>query len=74
MVVHRCIEQRHVGTAVWGQVHRGRKEAKNAIEMDSMGDLSTALEALKQAVASAELDAQIEQAADSQCAGFEKKK
>lgn len=39
-----------------------------------MGDLSTALEALKQAVASAELDAQIEQAADSQCAGFEKKK
>ena len=49
-------------------------KGKNAIEIASMTDLVAALEAVKEAVAAGELDAQIEQASGSLRAGFAKKK
>lgn len=47
---------------------------KNAIEVGNMTDLIAALEAVKEAVAAGELDAQIEQASGALRAGFQKKK
>jgi hypothetical protein len=47
---------------------------KNAIEVGSIEELVAALEAVKEAVQSGELDAQIEQASGALRAGFAKKK
>ena len=49
-------------------------KGKNAIEVNGMGDLVAALESVKEAVATGELDAQIEQVSGSLRAGFAKKK
>lgn len=49
-------------------------KGKNAIEVGSMADLVPTLEAVREAVAAGELDAQIEQASGSLRAGFAKKK
>jgi hypothetical protein len=49
-------------------------KGKNAIEIGTMEELVSALEAVKEAVVAGELDAQIEQASGSLRAGFAKKK
>ena len=49
-------------------------KGRNAIEVGSMVDLIAALEAVKEAVAAGELDAQIKQASGALRAGFAKKK